>query len=142
MNLVEEFEKYKREYDLGSIESDVRLVSTGDSWWSQRMISFTFRTFSRVIKINFHYSIKKENFSLILIRYGGNGSSESEWKAILNINRISIGEYKKFPRMSIEECFNFVERIIQGLRDRLDPVVIDKNLQIYMKLMDINKEFR
>lgn len=142
MNLEEEFVKYNHKFDLGDIESSVRLVSNGWDERSQKMITFTFRNFSRVLKINFHYSHKKEDFSLNIIKYAGSGSSEREWEAIESINRISIWEYSKFPRMNVEECFRLVERFVQGQRDVLDPVLLEKNIQIYMKLLDINKECR
>ena len=142
MNLEEEFVKYNHKFELGDIESSVRLVSNGWDERSQKMITFTFRNFGKVLKINFHYSHKKEDFSLNIIRYAGNGSNYKEWQAIENINRISVCEYSKFPRMSVAECFGLVERIIQGQKDSLDPILLDKNLQIYMKLLDINKECR
>ena len=142
MNLEEEFVKYNHKFDLGDIESSVRLVSNGWDERSQKMITFTFRNFSKVLKINFHYSHKKEDFSLNIIKYAGSGSSEREWAAIGSINRISIWEYSKFPRMSVAECFALVERFVQGQKDILDPILLEKNIQIYMKLLDINKECR
>ena len=142
MNLEEEFVKYNHKFELGDIESSVRLVSNGWDERSQKMITCTFRNFGKVLKINFHYSHKKKDFSLNIIKYAGSGSSEKEWAAIGNINRISVWEYSKFPRMSVAECFGLVERIMQGQRDSLDPILLDKNLQIYMKLLDINKECR
>ena len=142
MNLEEEFVKYNHQYDLGDIESSVRLVSNGWDERSQKMITFTFRNFGKVLKINFQYSHKKADFSLNIIRYAGSGSSEREWEAIETINRISIWEYSKFPRMSVEECFKLVDRFMQGQRDRLDPILLEKNIEIYMKLLDINNECR
>ena len=142
MNLEEEFVKYNHKFDLGDIESSVRLVSNGWDERSQKMITFTFRNFSRVLKINFHYSHKKEDFSLNIIKYAGSGSSEREWEAIESINRISIWEYSKFPRMSVGECFALVDRFVQGQKDVLDPILLEKNIEIYMKLLDINKECR
>ena len=142
MNLEEEFEKYNHKFDLGDIESSVRLLSSGWDERSQKMITFTFRNYGRVLKINFHYSHKKEDFSLNIIKYAGNGSSDREWEAIGNINRISVWEYSKFPRMSVAECFGLVERLMQGQRNELDPILLDKNLQIYMKLLEIDKECR
>ena len=105
MNLEEEFVKYNHKFELGDIESSVRLVSNGWDERSQKMITCTFRNFGKVLKINFHYSHKKEHFSLNIIRYAGNGSNYKEWEAIENINRISVWEYSKFPRMSVAECF-------------------------------------
>ena len=142
MNLEEEFEKYNHKFDLGDIESSVRLLSSGWDERSQKMITFTFRNYGRVLKINFHYSHKKEDFSLNIIKYAGSGSSEKEWQAILNINTINKWQYSKIPRMSVAECFGLVERLMQGQRNELDPILLDKNLQIYMKLLEIDKECR
>lgn len=140
MDLEKEFKKYYHEFDLGGIESDIKLISSGTSL--QTIISFTFRNYSKFLKIHFHYSHKNENFSLNLIKYAGCGSSEEEWLAINNINKISMWEFSKFPKMSVADCFGMVEKLIQGQKDSLDPILLDKNLQIYMKLLDINKEFK
>lgn len=138
MNIQEEFEKTNRKFDCGKIDARVELKH---SWKiakiTQYSLSFKFYAPNHdLLRINFSYSNKLNNFQLNDFYFASTGEYN---KYIHELNSI---EMTNFPRMSLQEAFNFVYSIMSGIKDTLDYNLLYKNYTVIDNIRKLNKDFK
>ena len=104
MSLIDEFNNYKYQFDLGKIDANVVLHhSINFGKIDQYVLSFKFYAPNHdLFRINFSYSNKRNEFSLNNVYFAATGEYHQE------TNYINSLDYTKYPRMSLQEAFNFV----------------------------------
>jgi hypothetical protein len=120
MSLIDEFNNYKYHFDLGKIDANVVLHhSINFGKINQYVLSFKFYAPNHdLFRINFSYSNKRDEFSLNNVYFAATGEYHQE------TNYINSLDYTKYPRMSLQEAFNFVYSLMQGVYDTLDVFLI------------------
>ncbi len=137
MSLIDEFNNYKYQFNLGKIDANVVLHhSLNFGKINQYVLSFKFYAPNHdLFRINFSYSNKRDEFSLNNVYLAATGEYHQETHYLNSL------DYTKFPRMSLQEAFNFVYSLMQGVYDTLDVFLIYKNLTVMENLKAMQKDF-
>lgn len=137
MSLVEEFNNYKYQFDLGKIDANVVLHhSLNFGKIHQYVLSFKFYSPNHdLFRVNFSYSNNKNIFSLNNVYFAATGEYHQENHYINSL------DYTKFPRMSLQEAFDFVYSLMHGVYDTLDVCLIYKNLTVMENIKAMQKDF-
>lgn len=137
MSLIDEFNNYKYQFNLGKIDANVVLHhSVNFGKINQYVLSFKFYAPNHdLFRINFSYSNNKNIFSLNNVYLAATGEYHQETQYINSL------DYTKFPRMSLQEAFNFVYSLMHGVYDTLDVFLIYKNLTVMENIKAMQKDF-
>lgn len=137
MSLIDEFNNYKYQFNLGKIDANVVLHnSVKFCKIKQYVLSFKFYSPNHdLFRVNFSYSNNKNIFSLNNVYFAATGEYHQE------IGYINSLDYTKFPRMSLQEAFNFVYSLMHGVYDTLDVFLIYKNLTVMENIKAMQKDF-
>lgn len=137
MSLIDEFNNYKYQFNLGKIDANVVLHnSVKFCKINQYVLSFKFYAPNHdLFRINFSYSNKRNEFSLNNVYLAATGEYHQETHYLNSL------DYTKFPRMSLQEAFNFVYSLMHGVYDTLDVFLIYKNLTVMENIKAMQKDF-
>ena len=137
MSITDEFNNYKYQFNLGKIDANVVLHhSLNFGKINQYVLSFKFYSPNHdLFRVNFSYSNNKNIFSLNNVYFAATGEYHQETHYLNSL------DYTKFPRMSLQEAFNFVYSLMHGVYDILDVCLIYKNLTVMENIKAMQKDF-
>ena len=137
MSIEEEFELQDKNFDVGSIKCDVELKTVEKYPKGNTILKFRFFDSKyQIFLVTFSYSHKKQKFSLITMLFNG-VQLEQNIKASRE-----IGDWYTKERFSMDGCFMFIRNMMEGIKDLLDPINLNKKLQLKDKLKGIDRDFR
>lgn len=136
MSIEEEFELQDKNFDIGSsIKCEVEMKAIEKSPKGNTILKFRFFDSKyQVFLVTFSYSHKKQNFSLITMRFNGAGQN-------IKASR-EISDWRTKERFSMDGCFKFIRNMMEGIKDLLDPININKKLQVKDRLKGIDRDFK
>lgn len=138
MSIEEEFELQDKNFDVGSsIKYDVELKTVEKYPKGNTILKFRFFDLkNQIFLVTFSYSHKKQKFSLITMLFNGVQLEQN-----IKASREICDWYTK-ERFSMDGCFMFIRDMMEGIKDLLDPINLNKKLQMKDRLKGIDRDFR
>lgn len=137
MSIEEEFELQDKNFDVGSIRCDVEMKTMAGYPKGNTILKFRFFDSKyQIFLVTFSYSHKQQKFSLITMLFNGIQLGQN-----IKASR-EIGDWRTKERFSMNGCFKFIRNMMEGIKDLLDPINLNKKLQLKDKLKVIDRDFR